>query len=846
MFQQFLSSFSGGEVSCDVYGRFDSDMYKNAMKRCENFISMTQGAAVYRGGTTHLHPTRLQKIARIEKFAYSDDQVYTLEFTDLKLRIYEDDALTLNPTTKTISAATKANPASLTITGHGWATGDEIYISGVVGMTELNGRFFRIIKSDDNTVTLKDLFGNDVDSAAFTTYTSGGTAAIVYEVTSPYPEAELDVFQFDQNGNDMTFTHDEYDPYRLTRVSSSSWTFTTFSRTEDPFIAAAKDITAITQANPGVITSATHGYETGYRIRIESIVGMVELNGIDFTVVKVDANTFSLKTLAGVAVDTTAYTTYTSGGTAKRLTFPRACAYFEGCLYYGGSIDNPNRWWRSRGPEDTGATRYDDFTTGADADHAIISNLAPIQKQTAFIHWLVPLNAFIAFGTEAGIIGLDAGSDAAITPTNFRTRPIDPVGVQNISPVTDGQTVFYVQKGGRTLRSFEYDLLADKYKSFDRSFLAPGLTTSGIKKIVLQRWKLGLIWAVCNDGRMICLTIKPKEDVTGWHRHSIGGTSLVIDAVVEPQVEGYDKLKLVVKRTINSTTTHYVEYMNDPWEGLDKNDYYTGVQADDETTYLDEVYEAQRECQYLDNSLTWDGSDRGSITITPGAVSGASVTFTASAGLFVAGDVGKRITKRYQDRVGGGQAVILSVTNTTVVVCKVEVAFDATTVIPAGDWFLTSDAISGLWHLEGETVQVVADGRKHPDVTVSNGAVALVRQAGVVVLGQSYRGIVMPLNLIMLGQGENSISFSKNISTLAITMANAIGVRYGTSLYELQEIYASEEGQLTDRPPVPLTGTITLPIEDTWSIDKSVLYVQDDPYPCMLNAMNITVDMGEK
>ena len=95
MIEYLLSNFSGGEVAPEVYGRQDSEVYKNAAKRFENFLSMTQGAAVFRGGTTYLHPTRQQQVARIEKFAFNDDQVYTLEFTNLKLRIYEDDALTL-------------------------------------------------------------------------------------------------------------------------------------------------------------------------------------------------------------------------------------------------------------------------------------------------------------------------------------------------------------------------------------------------------------------------------------------------------------------------------------------------------------------------------------------------------------------------------------------------------------------------------------------------------------------------------------------------------------------------------------------------------------------------------
>ena len=40
MFDNYLSNFSGGEVSEEIYGRFDSDLYKNSLQRCENFISL--------------------------------------------------------------------------------------------------------------------------------------------------------------------------------------------------------------------------------------------------------------------------------------------------------------------------------------------------------------------------------------------------------------------------------------------------------------------------------------------------------------------------------------------------------------------------------------------------------------------------------------------------------------------------------------------------------------------------------------------------------------------------------------------------------------------------------------
>jgi len=689
MFEQFLSNFSGGEVSEEIFGRYDSELYKNALARCENFFSLIQGPAQYRGGSTYVHPSRLQKTSRIERFKHNDEQVYILEFTDAKLRIYEDAAITTSAaTTETIAGATQAGPCVLTITGHALTTNDEIYISGVVGMTELNGRFFRVVNLGANTVSLKDLFGNAVNSTDYTAYASAGTAAPVYEVTSPYAEADLEDFQFDQEGNIAYFVSRGYAPYKLTRVSATAWTFATYARTADPFTGADK--------------------------------------------------------------------------------YPGAVAFYEGCLYMGSSNDYPDRLWRTRGPQATGATRYEDYTTGEDADHAIITSVATGTGDIAYIQWLAGLQEFIAIGTEGGVLGMDGGGDAAITPSNYRIRPIDPVGVQGIMPVVNGQSIFYMQKGSRTLRSFDYDVLLDNYKSTDRQFLASHLTQGGIKQLAIQRWKTDLLWAVRNDGVLICLTIKPKEDVSGWHRHKLGGSGSVISIAVEPQVTGYDRLYAVVERTINSTTTRYTEYTNEPYEGVRRDDYYTGEDNEtaDDVVYDAALFAAQQDAIYLDSSLTYDGAE--------------------------------------------------------------------------------TDTITGLWHLEGETVYALTDGRIHAALVVADGSVTLDWDAEVVHVGYKYRGVVIPLNLVVTGQLQNSISFGKNVSSLALVVSHTIGVKYGTSFYDLEDIAATETGGDTDSPPVPVTGVISLPHADSWSSDKRIMYVQDDPYPCMLNAFNATVEVGEK
>lgn len=78
---------------------------------------------------------------------------------------------------------------------------------------------------------------------------------------------------------------------------------------------AAKTITGISKANPAVVTSSTHGLAVGAVVVITGVVGMTEINGMAGVVTAQDTNTF---TLGGI--DSTNFTTYTSGGSATPQT----------------------------------------------------------------------------------------------------------------------------------------------------------------------------------------------------------------------------------------------------------------------------------------------------------------------------------------------------------------------------------------------------------------------------------------------------------------------------------------------------------------------------------------------
>jgi hypothetical protein len=86
-------------------------------------------------------------------------------------------------TAKTITGITKANPGVVTCANHGLLVGDEVTISSVVGMTELNGRTFIIANVATSSFTLQTSLGADVSTLGYGTYTSGGTAT--YRISLP-------------------------------------------------------------------------------------------------------------------------------------------------------------------------------------------------------------------------------------------------------------------------------------------------------------------------------------------------------------------------------------------------------------------------------------------------------------------------------------------------------------------------------------------------------------------------------------------------------------------------------------------------------------------------------------
>lgn len=112
-----------------------------------------------------------------------------------------------------------------------FATGDWVFLSGIGGMTQLNGDTYVLMQTSPSTFSLADVYGTAIDSTGFTAYTAGGTAARVYTLSTPYAEADLPWLKVVQSADVMSIdcvnqnTLAEYPPQDLSRLSDSNWSF---------------------------------------------------------------------------------------------------------------------------------------------------------------------------------------------------------------------------------------------------------------------------------------------------------------------------------------------------------------------------------------------------------------------------------------------------------------------------------------------------------------------------------------------------------------------------------------------------------------------------------------------
>lgn len=158
---------------------------------------------------------------------------------------------------------------------------------------------------------------------------------------------------------------------------------------------------------------------------------------------------------------------------------------------------------------------------------------------------------------------------------------------------------------------------------------------------------------------------------------------------------------------------------------------------------------------------------------------------------------------------------------------------------------VATDTISGLDHLEGEEVSVLADGAVHPNVTVSGGEVTLDREVTNAVIGYAYCSLIETLPQEGGSETGTVHGRTRKLVDVDAQVLNSIGLKYGPDRDNLRlYTFRRPSDPMGESPPL-FTGFKRLTSEVGFDVDCRFVIAQDQPYPLHLLSVMSTIKINE-
>ena len=213
-------AYVSGEISPTLYSRSDLEKYDLGLALARDYFVDYRGGISTRPGSEFKEwMAKPDKTIRWIPFEFSPNIANTnlVIFGDGYIRFAQGGNYILEAE-KTV---TGLSAGTVTIAGHGFASGDLGRFTDIVSPTSYRGRLFEIVVTGTDTFTLKDQFGNAVTSP--TAFVSGKFAR-VYTLTSPHVHTDLPALNFEQIRDTLRLTHFKYKTRDLTRLGAANWT----------------------------------------------------------------------------------------------------------------------------------------------------------------------------------------------------------------------------------------------------------------------------------------------------------------------------------------------------------------------------------------------------------------------------------------------------------------------------------------------------------------------------------------------------------------------------------------------------------------------------------------------
>lgn len=730
-----IRSFAAGELAPSLYAHTDFQKYYQGLRVARNMYVLRHGGLTNRPGLQFLlevknsaNPTRLIP------FENANKQGYALEFGQLYVRFLLNGAY-----------------ISLSGAASGWgfpffyAQGDTVSWVGV--------NYVNITGNNPNINPL----ANPTDWYPLT--------GLIYELPTPYASADLPEIRFAQRAGVLVLSHVSYLQRQLTRNSDTSWALTPLGfapSMQPPTTLGLGGGVAGAQTYWAVTAVAVETFEESIGATINAI-NRIPSSGTPTTVSwSVPASGPSPKYYRiyrgtdGVSygfVGQSSSLSFSDTGVVPDLfstppdvrpifdaanKYPAAVVHYQQRLAFGGSNTEPETVWASR------TARYTNFTKSFPLQDDDAVTFTVVGRKANAIKHLLDLGRLIAFtqNEEKMVEGDDAG---ILRPDAINPRKLSANGAGTLRPLEIGDSAIYVQARNTLVRDLK-PISEAAYQGTDLSVWANHLFNG----YTIVDWDYAqspnsLVWAARSDGALLSLTYMRDQDIWAWCRHDTDG--LVENVCVVPE-GNEDRVYLIVKRTINGSMKRYIERMAPR--------FYSNTRSQD--------------AYFVDCGVTFDGTNVGATTIT---ISGGTnwneteqVTLTASAGQFIAGDVGNTYVIILIDSAGNElsrvRMTVEAYTSPTVVLAR------ASGAIPVGlqgvarvTWQRAVKTLTGLSYLEGKSLSILGDGyvvaspnnvdAAYPTITVSGGSITLPQAYTVIRLGLPYISDMQPLDLDLPG-----------------------------------------------------------------------------------------------
>ena len=813
------TNFTAGELSPKLFGQTNLDKYSNGVETLENMTVFPQGGATRRSGSRFICEVKNSaNTTRLIPFEFNDEQAYVLEFGNQYIRFFKDQGQ-ITEADKSISAITKANPAVVTATSHGYSNGDDVWINSVGGMTEVNGRRYTIANVTTHTFEL-----SGVNSTNYTTYTSGGTAAKVYEIATPYTSAQVFDLQFAQSADVMYIVHPSHEPEKLSRTGHTSWTLADVVFEKGPYLDTNTTSTTLNPGSSGVGTGVA--LVASADLFASTDVGrLVKLhNGHAKITAFTDAQNVTIEILT--ALDASTATTDWQLGTFSDTTgFPKAVTFFEQRLIYGGTTSFPQTIFASQ------SGLFENFDVDdASASDAFIYTIA--SNKVNVIRALAPARDLIIL-TAGGEFKVARPTGEPLKPDNVNITQQTTYGTHSTLPVQIDDAVLFVQRQRQKVRAFEFRFADDAYIAPDLNLLADHVTGTGLVDLAYAQEPDRILYAVRDDGELVGLTYLKDEKILAWHRHIIGGKSQSCTVTVSDYANIVSGSTLTFTKSDGTTVT-----FTSTTGTAGTNEFKTETNNNTTASNL---------------QTTINGHADFTATVSSAEVTITETTPESTGFLTVDSSSPVRLAIQNETHADVKSITTISEASEDTVYIIVQRLINGSTVQYveyldstlnqdsglAGTVTGSSTTVTSLDHLEGETVQILIDDAVYPKQKVTNGAVTVslpsTFESKTIEVGLGYVSTIKTLRPEGTAQAGTAQGRKKRYNEIIVRLLDSVGVTINND----QLPFRSSANAMGE--PIPAFTGDKRVTNLGWDRDGQITIKQTQPLPMTVLAVTGTL-----